>query len=683
MKESPKPRSETDRAPAIRDADAAVAPALVPRRWILLAIVLLAVVARVLYFVQLSGGPCIEQHRWAQTDMHYFHGWGRAIAEGDWLSTSVTVPMHAWHVDVATEYLAAHPERRAEFRQKIGTVTAGEEERRRLAEEVWLHWLGGRTFYQDPLYPYLIGLTFAVFGPDPRWVFVWQMCMGVATCVLIFLVTERWFGTSVGGVAGLLAAGCAPLVYHELILVRETAIVFVGFVLLHAILRALERATTGRWFVVGALLGTGILLKSTFVLFALCFSVGLAVAWWRRRRELVRCVAVAACGLLLVLTPLVARNLAVGVAPFGLASSGALTFVSHNAVDYDANVGGFHVGEHLGRILGDTDGRFLPAVAETLATHSVGSLVRQLAAKVASTFCWFEIPDNSNFYVYRNAAPVLRGLVTSWVIASFGLIGLVLTLLRRRALGTGGSLWPLHLLVATSLAALMAFMVTSRLRLPFIAALIPFAALCMGSLVGSLRLRGPRGPIMIVASLAALIVIGRPLGSDTSIFRVADLSVARRLLWEPRIDAALERRDLRSAEVSLAEAMRQARDDVEEYGPANIEHRGAIVDGAVAIGLFQGPYVAALTRAEVAGDWNQAAQTLASFLKTLPAAIDTITIRLPAAPSTRAALFGQARFYASIFGDCAEIHERAGLRDEAAPFADRARAIQQMLEKVR
>src|SRR6267142_2345309 len=67
---------------------------------------------RLLYFLQLNGTPVIEMQRWSQTDMHYYDEWAQQIADGDWLSSNVRVPMHRWHREVAQQYFSTHPDAR-------------------------------------------------------------------------------------------------------------------------------------------------------------------------------------------------------------------------------------------------------------------------------------------------------------------------------------------------------------------------------------------------------------------------------------------------------------------------------------------------------------------------------------------------------------------------------------------
>ena len=158
--------------------------------WILLILVAASVCVRSTYFLQLNSGPGIELHRWDQTDMHYYDTWGRQIARGDWLSASVGVPMHGWHHRVAERYFAEHPDMRAALTEPVSAQSGARTDPDAL---LWSRWTGGRQFYQDPLYAYLVGLTYRVIGDDVRFVFGWQMGLGVMSTVLIWLLARPCF----------------------------------------------------------------------------------------------------------------------------------------------------------------------------------------------------------------------------------------------------------------------------------------------------------------------------------------------------------------------------------------------------------------------------------------------------------------------------------------------------------
>ena len=55
------------------------------RTAVLAAVIVLSAVLRIAYFVQLNDGPCLWQHRWDQSDMHFFNAWAEHIAAGDLL----------------------------------------------------------------------------------------------------------------------------------------------------------------------------------------------------------------------------------------------------------------------------------------------------------------------------------------------------------------------------------------------------------------------------------------------------------------------------------------------------------------------------------------------------------------------------------------------------------------------
>lgn len=198
------------------------------RRWILAVVVAVSLAVRIVYFVELSDGPCVEFHRWEQLDMHWFDTWARHVASsGDWLSEKIDQPFHSWHKTIADAYFRRNPEEAKVLAQEAAAGGGGASAARLL----WRRWHGGRRFYQEPLYPYLIAATYELLGADVRWVFAWQMLLGVATSVLVLLTARLYFGEAAGGLAAL----ASPLLYYEMLLLRETSIVFAQAALVYGI----------------------------------------------------------------------------------------------------------------------------------------------------------------------------------------------------------------------------------------------------------------------------------------------------------------------------------------------------------------------------------------------------------------------------------------------------------------
>jgi 4-amino-4-deoxy-L-arabinose transferase-like glycosyltransferase len=479
-----------------------------------LAIVLASIALRGLYFAQLSAGPGIAFHRLDETDMNYYDRWGWQIAHGDWLSTSIGVPMHPWHRDVAALYLAEHPDARAALQREA----AASAEKADIDALLWSRWLGRHQFYQDPLYAYLIGVTYRLAGADVRGVFVWQMAMGVLTNVLIWSLSRRFFGETVAACAAVLTLLCGLLMYYELILLRESAIVFAGLALTWQIDRAFSRQRWTGFAVLGVSLGVACMLKSTFVLAGLAVGIAMVVRYRRDRQALLTAAGATAAGVLIAVMPLAARNAAAGVPPLSLASSGPLTFGFSNDVNYRVESGFAIDDRQMAQAMSETGSRWMPTVVRTLRAHTVTSFLSLVWRKWDRIWHWYEIPNNENFYYMRRLAPVLAWLpVTFWILSPLALAGLVLGVSRFK------HAWPLYVLVACCLAPLLTFYVLGRFRIALAAAIVPFASLTLVQLLAWLSTRRYSRFLACSAVLVLLTLwTGRAMAPDRPLIRPSD-----------------------------------------------------------------------------------------------------------------------------------------------------------------
>jgi hypothetical protein len=511
-----------------------------PRRVIPL-ILGLSLLLRIGLFVELSSGPCLELHRWEGGDMYLYDAWARRIAAGDWLSRDVERPVPR---EVVQEYLSTHP---AEAASLAGAADP--------EATLWKRWTGAPGFYTDPLYPYLVALTYLVAGPDPRHVFVWQLALGVAISVLVYLVTRRSFGDAAGAVAGVLASLYSPLLYYEVLLLREAPIAFLAIALVFLTLKAIDTGGPAWWSALGVTSGLSFLLKSTFLLqIAGLWGGALLVAL--HRRTLGRTLAPLLAGFAFAVSPLVARNLAVGAPPLAAAANGAVTFISGNAGDYDAAKSGFVRSRYTAEILAASGGRLLPAVVATLRTHaSPRSWLRQLWAKVDVTLNWFEVPNNASFYFFRLHSAVLRWLpVTFFLVGPLGLLGLALSVRRWR------EGWPAWIAVGAAFAPLVVFLTLSRLRLPMAVALIPFAAFAVARIGGWALGRTPGERRLATLAATCLLMLtawtGRGHAGEEARLRLDDYIVALQVHVLPVLAEANQRRDFERAVDALWDAVR-------------------------------------------------------------------------------------------------------------------------------
>jgi len=87
-------------------------------------------------------------------------------------------------------------------------------------------WLGHEVFYQAPLYPYLLGVIYAVAGRHLLLVRFVQASIGSASCALLALAGARLFSRRAGLVAGLMLALYAPAIFFDGLLQKSVLDVF-------------------------------------------------------------------------------------------------------------------------------------------------------------------------------------------------------------------------------------------------------------------------------------------------------------------------------------------------------------------------------------------------------------------------------------------------------------------------
>jgi len=507
------------------------------RLQIIAGLVLFSLVFRVVYFTQLSAGPCILQHRWEESDMNFFDVWAKKIAAGDWWTNEAVHPLMNWQRRVSQIALTTHPELKTSLEQE--SAAGGEKDIDRL---LWNRWYGEKAFHQEPLYPYMVAITYRIFGNDVRWVFAWQMVLGIGSILLIYTIARRQFGDLVGLLAALTALLYAPLLFYELLLLRDSTLVFFTLAMLWTCGLAVETKKPRFWFLFGVTAGLTMLLKSTVVIFLLGAFLVSIVMFWSQRALLLRCVAIALGGVLLSLSPCIVRNIHVGTAPFALSNSGlpALALCIYDTSEYPEDMGEVSNLHYVPEIMTRSNGQFLPAVRETLDTYKdTWSVIRMFWHKFTFIWHWYEIPNNENFYYYALHARILSWLpATFGIMAPFAIVGLVISARRIT------QHWPLHLLILTSLPPLLLASIYSRYRAPLAAALIPLAALTLVALAGWLLQKRLLHAAVCGVSIAVLMLwIDRPLSPREPLIRYADYAEPYNYYYRPVLAEAMKTKD--------------------------------------------------------------------------------------------------------------------------------------------
>ena len=107
---------------------------------------------------------------------------------------------------------------------------------RRIAAGDWLGH-GPDDVFKPPVYPWMLGGLYRLFGRHLALVQWVQFVLGAASCVFLAMLAGRLLGAWCGRIAGLAAALYAPLVFFELQLLTPAVSVFLNTAGLWMLLR--------------------------------------------------------------------------------------------------------------------------------------------------------------------------------------------------------------------------------------------------------------------------------------------------------------------------------------------------------------------------------------------------------------------------------------------------------------
>jgi len=351
-------------------------------------------------------------------------------------------------------------------------------------------WMGDRTFYMDPFYPYVLGALYAIVGRDLLVVRLVQVALSAIACVLVARLGRRVGGPAVG----LLAAVGFALYEPEIFYVAEIDKTCLSVLLAAATLvLALGRSDRAR-FGAGVALGLAALTRANLLVMAPLGVVALLIYGARRH------AALFAAGVALALAPVVWRNHHVSgewvlttaqagqnfytgnnpTNPWG--AYGALPFVRGNPhfeeTDFRA-AGESRAGHALAP--GEVS-RFWFAEGFRHMREHPAFAARAMLRKLVLFWNDFEISDNQDQYLLERESWVLR-----LPLLGFGWLAALAVLGAIAAFRTHGSVRLLVAVVGVYCVSVVAFFIFSRYRIQVVPALLPLAALGATTLLAGVR----------------------------------------------------------------------------------------------------------------------------------------------------------------------------------------------------
>jgi 4-amino-4-deoxy-L-arabinose transferase-like glycosyltransferase len=386
-------------------------------------------------------------------------------------------------------------------------------------------WLGHEVFFHTPLYPYLLGVAFKLFG-DSLWVpRLINVVIGAASCVFVAQTGALLFSRTVGIIAGIGLALYAPAIFLDGLLQKTALGVFFSTlgVMLWAMYRQRPNPRTALLIGLAFALATEVHESSLafLAISALWFVVGFGKLPWRAR---LLPVAALLLGAALVFVPVGLRNQHVG----GSFLITTYNFGTNFWYGNNPNATGHHVGFAEGR--GDTEyesvdtiriaegqaGRALsPAEASRYWTTRSLSYIAEAPRdwlvltlrKYLMAWYHFEWHDTDSLYAYMDESSLLGALAVPFnfsVLMPLAMIGLVATARRWR------ELWPLYLGIMGTVASVAFFVVFARYRFPLVPILMLFAAVGIreiATLVATRRLA--KIPLPYCAAAVLAIALGQ------------------------------------------------------------------------------------------------------------------------------------------------------------------------------
>ncbi|NIN01053.1 MAG: tetratricopeptide repeat protein [candidate division Zixibacteria bacterium] len=384
--------------------------------------------------------------------------------------------------------------------------------------------MGSEPFFKGPLYVYLLAYIYKIFGHNyyiPRFL---QMIMGSLSCLFVFLIARKLFNRTVGVISGTIAAFYATLIFYDGELMIESLVIFLDLVLIYLLVSLSDKSSLKRWLGCGAVLGLSAIARPNVLIFAPFVLLWMFLGFKDKLKSkaILSRWAIFCLGVLLLVFPVTLRNLVVGKDLVLIGWQGGHNFYLGNnpeasgwsvtAAQIDVTWwGGYHdamrvAQQETGRQLKPSQiSRFWYNKGLDFIMTSPFRWIKLMVNKVIYFWKGFEIPNDKNFYFYKNFSSLFNLLLTkSPLYLPFGLIGPLSIL----GMAVGLKKWRkyllLYLFILSYTISVVIFFVCSRFRMPVIPFLIIFSAFFIWWLVDRIKHK-KLSPLLV--SVPALLVL--------------------------------------------------------------------------------------------------------------------------------------------------------------------------------
>ena len=416
-------------------------------------------------------------------------------------------------------------------------------------------WLGHEVFYQAPLYPYFLGILYAMAGRDLLMVRICQAILGSIACVWLGLAGRRFFSRRIGLIAGLLLALYAPAIFFDSLLQKSVLDVFLICLTMWIVsgLVVGEARQRWRWLWLGLGMGALSLTRENALVLAAVILIWIFVRDRVAGRERVAAAGAFVLGLTLVLLPVVVRNHIVGGGFYVTTSQFGPNFYIGNNPTADGTYMSLRFGRGApeyerqdaielaeraaGRHLTPAEvSRYWEDRALDFITSHPAAWLKLLGRKVALLWNATETLDTESQESYAEWSTPVR------LAAHVGHFGMLVPL---AALGVWATwsqrkrLWILYAMAIAYAASVVMFYVFARYRFPLVPFLVLFASAGLASFPRFVQARPIRQSALALLSVLAIAIFANwPILSKDLMQAVTENNLGVALEEEGRLDEA-------------------------------------------------------------------------------------------------------------------------------------------------
>jgi tetratricopeptide (TPR) repeat protein len=439
-------------------------------------------------------------------------------------------------------------------------------------------WLGTDVFYQAPLYPYVLGVIYAVAGRHLLLVRLIQAAIGSASCALLAMAAARFFSSRAAGLAaGLMLALYAPAIFFDGLIQKSVLDVFFVCVALYLIARitetpiAAEHAETADkkkksfprvpraprsalCFCLGLTMGGLSLTRENALVFIVVILAWIVVVGLGTWALMLRRTGLFLAGLAIVLVPVAARNNYVGGGFYITTSQfGPNLYIGNNpksdgtyqslrfgrgAPEYERQ-DATDLAEHaLGRTLtpAEVSGYWTDQAMNFITSHPL-AWTTLMGRKIALLWNATEMLDTESQETHAEWSLPLRllgPLGNFGVLVPLALFGAIVSWPLRSRLGI------VYAMLFAYAASVVVFYVFARYRYPLVPFLLLFAAAGLVAIPDALRARAVPGRALAVAAIVVVAVFTNwRIVSANSMRAITESNLGVALQSEHRTDEAI------------------------------------------------------------------------------------------------------------------------------------------------